>query len=137
MYRFLIAVLALVGILASTPAAAVDGGRYGDVRLAEPNGTTRGYVVLFSDAGGWTDADQATLEAIARLGAVAVGVDLKTYLVAKLGANQAKCDKLVADVELLSRQLEREFSLAEYYFPIVAGAGEGGTIAAAILAGAG
>ena len=133
MYRFLIAVLALVGILASTPAAAVDGGRYGDVRLAEPNGTTRGYVVLFSDAGGWTDADQATLEAIARLGAVAVGVDLKTYL-AKLGVNQAKCDKLVADVELLSRQLEREFSLAEYYFPIVAGAGEGGTIAAAILA---
>ena len=133
MYRFVIAVLAIAGILASAPATALDGGRYGDVRLAEPNGAMRGYVVLFSDASGWTDADQATLEAIAKLGALTVGVDVKAYL-AKIGIDQAKCDKLVADVELLSRQLEREHSGAEYYFPILAGAGEGGTLAAAILA---
>lgn len=125
-------VLAVFAVIAATPATALDGGRYGDVRLAAPAGEIRGYVVLFSDAAGWTDADQATLQKIAQSGALAVGVDLTAYL-GKLAGDRLGCDKLVADVELLSRQLEREHSGSDYYFPILAGVGEGGTLAATIL----
>lgn len=132
MPKLIAIILAVIGAIAVTPAAALDGGRYGDVRLAAPAGEMRGYVVLFSDAAGWTDADQATLEKIARLGALAVGVDMTAY-VGKIAGDGLGCDKLVADVELLSRQLEREHSGSDYYFPILAGVGEGGTLAARIL----
>jgi type IV secretory pathway VirJ component len=125
-------ILAVIWSIAITPAIALDGGRYGDVRLAAPSGEIHGYVVLFSDAAGWSAADQAALDQIARSGALAVGVDLKTY-VGKISGDGLGCEKLVADVELLSRQLEREFGGSDYYFPILAGLGEGGTLAAAVL----
>jgi hypothetical protein len=37
---------------AGATAIALDGGRYGDVKLALPPNTPRGYVVFFSDSGG-------------------------------------------------------------------------------------
>ncbi len=49
-----VGLLALVGIL-PMPAMALDGGRYGEVRLAEPTGPMRGFVIYFSDRGGWGD----------------------------------------------------------------------------------
>jgi type IV secretory pathway VirJ component len=120
-------------ILAIGPACALDGGRYGDVRLATPRGTPRGYVVLFSDAGGWTAADQARLDALASVGALAVGVDTDAYL-ARVASVSATCDQLVGDAEGLSRQLQREHAGAEYFFPILTGIGKGGALAGAILA---
>ncbi len=71
-------------------AFAMDGGRYGDVRLSIPNGPPRGYVVLFSDAGGWTPDDQARLDAIARAGAITVGVDTDAYL-ARVASSDPRC----------------------------------------------
>lgn len=130
----LAALLALFAwLFAAAPASALDGGRYGDVRLATPAGTPRGYVVLFSDAGGWTPADQARLEALAAAGALAVGVDTDAYL-ARVASVDAACDQLVGDTEGLSRQLQREHAGAEYFFPILTGVGKGGALAGAILA---
>jgi type IV secretory pathway VirJ component len=120
-------------LFAIAPARALDGGRYGDVRLATPTGTPRGYVVLFSDAGGWTPADQVRLDSLAGAGALAVGVDTDAYL-ARVASEVAPCDQLVGDVEGLSRQLQREHGGAEYFFPILTGVGKGGALAGAILA---
>jgi len=125
------AILAWLTIMA--PGFALDGGRCGDVRLAIPAGTPRGYVVLYSDAGGWTGDDQVRLDAIAAAGALAVGVDSDAYL-ARVAAVDAPCDQLVGDTEGLSRKLQREHAGAEYFFPILAGVGKGGALAAAILA---
>jgi len=132
MFKFS-AFIAIFAWLLVAPAHALDGGRYGDVRLATPAGTPRGYVVLFSDAGGWTAADQARLESLAKVGALAVGVDTDAYL-ARVGSVEAPCDQLVGDAEGLSRQLQREHGGAEYFFPILTGVGEGGALAGAILA---
>ena len=123
----------LICLFAVAPAHALDGGRYGDVRLATPTGTPRGYVVLFSDAGGWTPADQVRLDSLAGAGALAVGVDTDVYL-ARVASKEAPCDQLVGDVEGLSRQLQREHGGAEYFFPILTGVGEGGALAGAIMA---
>ncbi|HEY3721158.1 MAG TPA: AcvB/VirJ family lysyl-phosphatidylglycerol hydrolase [Roseiarcus sp.] len=120
-------------LYAVAPAHARDGGRYGEVRLATPTGTPRGYVVLFSDAGGWTPADQVRLDSLAGAGALAVGVDTDAYL-ARVATEEARCDQLVGDVEGLSRRLQREHGGAEYFFPILAGVGEGGALAGAIMA---
>jgi type IV secretory pathway VirJ component len=133
MDSFRISILALAMIFFSGPALALDGGRYGEVRMTVPTGPVRGYVVLFSDAGGWSNDDQSALEELARQGALAVGVDTDAYL-ARVASVPANCDQLVGDVEGLSRQLQREHAGAEYYFPILAGIGEGGALAGAILA---
>ncbi len=124
---------ALAALLTAGPAMALDGGRYGDVRVSVPNGDIRGYVVFFSDRGGWTEADQKALAALADEGALAVGVDTDAYL-AKIKPGGDKCDQLVGDAEMLSRQLQKEHAGAEYSFPILVGIGQGGTLAGATLA---
>src|SRR5271155_3663190 len=133
MPRLTILTAIFIFLFAIAPAHALDGGRYGDVRLATPTGTPRGYVVLFSDAGGWTPADQVRLDSLAGAGALAVGVDTDAYL-ARVASEEAPCDQLVGDVEGLSRQLQREHGGAEYFFPILTGVGKGGALAGAILA---
>lgn len=125
--------LAVLALLHAVPAAALDGGRYGEVRVIEPTGPMRGYVVLFSDRGGWTDADQAALEAIAGDGALAVGVNTDAYL-DRLERSGARCDQLVGDAEGLSRQLQHVHGDAQYQFPILAGIGAGATLAWVTLA---
>ena len=133
MHRLTATLAALICFCLAGPASALDGGRYGEVRLASPKGTPRGYVVLFSDAGGWTAADQARLNALADVGALAVGVDTDAYL-SRVATANAACDQLVGDVEGLSRQLQREHAGAEYFYPILIGVGKGGALAGAILA---
>lgn len=113
------------------------GGRYGDVRLVVPAGRASAYVVYLSDRGGWRAADQAVLEAIAAAGAIAVGVDLDRYyrkVGADRGAVRSRCDGLIGDVEGLSRQLQHRLQGDTYYFPIMAGMGEGGALAMRVLA---
>ena len=111
----------------------VDGGRYGSARIATPPSGVRGYVVYFSDRGGWSRADDAALAALASAGALSVGVDLDAYL-ARIAATTARCDQLVGDAEGLSRQLQRRDGGGQYFFPILAGSGAGGMLAAATLA---
>jgi type IV secretory pathway VirJ component len=120
-------------LLGAAPAFALDGGRYGDVLLSIPNGPPRGYVVLFSDAGGWTRDDQARLDAIAAAGALAVGVDTDAYL-ARVASSDARCAQLIGDTEGFSRRVQRENSGVEYFYPILAGVGKGGAVAGSILA---
>ncbi len=133
MLRPLLLAVALAWIGFAGPAFAVDGGRYGEVRLALPDGPPRGYVVLFSDADGWTSDDQARLEAIAAIGAIAVGVDTDAYL-ARVASSDPRCAQLIGDTEGFSRQVQREHAGAEYFYPIVAGVGKGGAVAGAIVA---
>ena len=132
MLRLLIVATAFAWMSFAGPAFAIDGGRYGDVRLAVPNGTPRGYVVLFSDVGGWKSDDQARLDAIAAVGAIAVGVDTDAYL-ARVASSDARCAQLIGDTEGLSRQVQREHAGVEYFYPIVAGVGKGGALAGAII----
>jgi type IV secretory pathway VirJ component len=127
------AVMLVFSLFAAAPAAAFDGGRYGDVKLALPQNVPRGYVVLFSDSGGWTNADEAMLQAVARAGSIAVGVDTDGYL-DRAERLDPRCLQLLGDAESLSRQLQREYPGTEYYFPILAGIGRGGALAGAILA---
>jgi type IV secretory pathway VirJ component len=120
-------------LLLARPALALDGGRYGEVHVATPSGQATGYVVLFSDLGGWTAADEADLTRIADAGAIAVGVDTPTYY-KKLAGDGQGCDQLVGDAEGLSRQIQHGQTIASYAFPILAGRGEGGALAQGILA---
>jgi type IV secretory pathway VirJ component len=131
----LLASLALAGTIAAAPAQVVDGGRFGPTHVEQPQGPARGYVVVFSDHGGWGASDQAALDALANAGALAIGVDTDSYL-ARIAPGVRPCSELVGDVEGLSQKLQRAQDEGEYHFPILAGFGAGGALAQTIFAGA-
>ncbi|KVZ18853.1 virulence factor [Burkholderia ubonensis] len=124
------------GAFATQPAAVkvqtVSGGRYGPVTVTKPNGAMRGFVVMFSQGSGWSAADQQAADALAKAGAMTVGVDAERYA-ANLAATQETCHHLDGDAEAVSHQLERLAQSSRYYAPIVAGVGQGGAIAKQIL----
>ena len=127
---FWIAAIWLAGL---APAAARVGGRYGEVEVVPPSREPSGFVILFSDKGGLKPNDRMRLEAIAKAGAIAVGVDTDAY-VADLDKADPGCLRLYSDAETLSRELQREHPAAQYRVPIVAGEGLGGALAGAIVA---
>ncbi len=119
--------------VAAGVAGHVPGGRYGEVTVVKPDGDVHGFVVLYSEAAGWSAADQTTAEALAKAGALTVGVDTERYA-ANLAKAKESCHQLVGDAEAVSHQLERQLKTSRYYAPIVAGIGQGGALARQVLA---
>ena len=119
----------------ATATKQVSGGRFGKVEVTKPVGAMRGFAVLFSAGKHWTHADQTRADALAQHGAMVVGVDI-THYAAGLAADKTEktCHKLYGDPEALAHQLEREQESSQYFAPIVIGTGEGGLIAARMLA---
>jgi type IV secretory pathway VirJ component len=114
----------------STP---IEAGRFGEARLFEAAGTPRGIVFLFGAAGGWSVADDTAASRLASTGAVVIGIDLPQYR-RHLADSLEPCLYLVADVEKLSRQVQRREAFGRYMAPILIGVGDGGGIAQAVLA---
>ena len=77
-------------------------------------------------------ADETAAQTIAKGGALVAEVDSRRYL-RRLDKLNEKCHALVYDAEWLSRQLQRKRRVSDYLTPIVAGAGEGGTLAEMIM----
>ncbi|MDR7008063.1 virulence factor family protein [Paraburkholderia strydomiana] len=122
--------------LAKAASTTIPGGRYGNVTVTQPVGPLRGFVVLYSQASGWSAADQHSAEALAKAGALTVGVDTARYaanLATDLAQKKETCNQLVGDAEALSHQLERQSQSSHYFAPIVAGTGQGATLAMQVL----
>ena len=130
----LLAVASTATLMPCRPAWAIETGNLGDVRQINPVGAMRGLVVLFSDARGWSSVSDDTAAALARDGALVVGVDLPAYLQRLNAFTGETCHGVVGDIESISRQIQRERGNTSYRTPIVAGIGEGGALAAIILA---
>ena len=130
-----LAVLASASLcmVAHAAESQVSGGRYGDVTVEWPQGEMRAFVVLFSAGKGWTDADAQAARALAKEGALTVGVDTGRYA-ANLAATAEPCRHLDGDAEAVSHQLERQLKSDRYFAPIMAGTGQGATLALHVLA---
>ena len=124
--------IALVCCMGVSPAYAFDVGRYGNVKVVEPKGPARGVVILFSGTRRLSKGDDGAAAAIAEAGALVAEVDSRVYL-RRLNKIKEKCHELVYDAEWLSRDLQRTRKFPSYLTPIVAGVGQGGTIAEMIL----
>jgi type IV secretory pathway VirJ component len=131
-------VLVVLGAAFFLPRISVverDGGPYGRILLAEPHGKAQAYVQIYFGPKDWGGQRRAMprdlLRALAGRGALAVGVDTQAYL-ARIARGAPKCLNLLADAETLSKLIQRERAGADYFPPLLAGAGSDGT--AALLA---
>ncbi|EKF56972.1 virulance and acid tolerance protein [Agrobacterium albertimagni AOL15] len=98
-----------------------------------PDGDPQALVVLLSDAPGWQPSDQLEAERLQANGAIVVGIDTPKYI-ASLSQDKGDCIYTVSDIEALAHQLQRRAGNSNLLPPIIAGRGEGGALALAILA---
>lgn len=136
---------------ASTPAApatqtvkAPNGTEYEtgtipDPSISMPNGKPKSIVFLLSDKDGWTDKMKAEAARLRGKGSIVVGIDTPKYLKSleddyKASTDEDNCIYTVSDIEDLSHQIQRQTGGNDYLPPLVAGIGQGGTLALAILA---
>jgi phosphatidylglycerol lysyltransferase len=121
-------------LISFRPASALEASNLSRVHEFNPISAMRSLVVLFSDAHGWTSVLNDAAVALTRDGALVVGVDLPDYL-ARLDAHSGEaCHDVVGDIDSISRRIQREHGNTQYLTPIIAGIGEGGALAPAILA---
>lgn len=136
--RLVLAVLAVAGLVQLACPARVDlversEGRLGSIRIYSGPVPSGQLVFLFSDVGGRNEALAKNAEDLAREGATVVSVDLASYL-HNLRESSDGCHYVIAEIEDLSHRLERERGFPSYRAPLLAGLGEGGTLAYAALA---
>lgn len=90
-----------------------------------------GAVVLFSDADGWDGPERGAAEALAKQGLVVIGIDLEGVM-RRMRACHDDCSILIGEIEAVSHELQRQTGAHAYHFPVLAGVGEGGTMALAV-----
>lgn len=133
--------LATVALLQTAQAqqAKYETGTIPDPVIAMPDGKPKSIVFLLSDKDGWSDKMKSEGERLRSNGSIVVGIDTPKYLKSleadyKASTDEDNCIYTVSDIEDLSHQIQRQTGANDYFLPLVAGVGEGGTLALAILA---
>ena len=111
----------------------LDAGRLGTVELYAPEEPPTGFVFLFSDRDGPTRELRHTARELADSGTATLLVDLRAYRKG-LAASDDGCHYLISEIEDLSKREQRELGAEGYHSPVLAGVGQGGTLAYAALA---
>ncbi|MFB9949652.1 virulence factor family protein [Rhizobium puerariae] len=139
MFLRILCLVALVGWLAGiAPAAAqqqdYQTGMIPSPRILLPNrgSDLEGIVFLISGAQGWGAKEDAQAQALLDAGAAVIGIDFPSY-VKSLATDDGDCVYMVSDIEDLSQQVQRRVGNPNYRHPIVAGIGDGGALALAMI----
>ena len=129
--------IALLGFSAANARAedakTFDTGMIPPGHIFLPEGEPKANIFLISGGDGWTDAEEQQASALKDKGATVVGVDFKAYL-ANLRKDDGSCVYMISDVEALAQQMQRAGGATKYNPPILAGIGEGGALALAMIA---
>ncbi|WP_119255319.1 AcvB/VirJ family lysyl-phosphatidylglycerol hydrolase [Shinella zoogloeoides] len=98
-----------------------------------PDGAPDASVFLISGAAGWGDDEEKQAAALVEKGAAVVGIDFPAYM-KTLAADDGDCVYMISDVESLAHQVQRAGGATSYNPPVLAGIGEGGALALAMIA---
>jgi type IV secretory pathway VirJ component len=129
-------VLAL--LLAAVPAGqGIDRftvPTFGQVNVYRPAGPPLQVVLFISGDGGWNLGVVSMAERLRDLGALVVGIDIRTFL--KSLSSPARCAYPAGALEELSRAIQLRYELPVYERPILVGYSSGATLVYAALAAA-
>ncbi|WP_105441111.1 virulence factor family protein [Neorhizobium sp. T25_13] len=136
--RFLAVVFA--ALLSGVPMAAAQDqqdyhtGLIPQPRILVPNNGSEleGIVFLISGGQGWGAREDTEAQKLLAAGAAVVGIDFPSYI-KSLAADDGDCIYMVSDIEDVSQQVQRRIGNSQYRHPIVAGIGEGGALALAMI----
>ena len=134
-WLFVFLVVLMAGCGGPLPIRRVKAAHFGSVELVKPRGRPQALIILFSGRSGLTKADDGAAQTLARNGAFVAEVDTSVYL-QELNKSSPKCHNVPYEADGLSRQIQREYHFPNYLTPILAGVGEGGTVAEITLTAA-
>jgi type IV secretory pathway VirJ component len=141
----LVALVSLVALAAPAaaakpPAAPAGGavelqtyGRFGQVAIYRHPGKAEGVVVLLSDDSGWDARAEALARSLQSIGALVIGLDT-SYYDRKSERLTQDCAYPAGDFEMLAKLVQKKLELPAYTAPVLAGFGEGATLAYGALA---
>jgi type IV secretory pathway VirJ component len=89
-------------------------------------------VFLISQGAGWGAQEEAQAKELVDAGAAVVGIDFPSYM-KSISADDGDCIYMVSDIEDMSQQVQRRIGNPTYRHPIVAGMGDGGATALAMI----
>lgn len=108
-------------------------GRFDQVIVVRPGGETKTVALFLTDRDGWTPAADRIARALAREGALVIGVSLPRFY-AELEKEISGCEYTDGDLENLSHFVQAYYKLPGYTAPTLIGTGEGAAFAFANLA---
>jgi type IV secretory pathway VirJ component len=114
----------------------LPAARFGEVTVYIPEGKPASVAILVSGDGGWELGVVGMAHALARMGAVVIGVDINQYFASLRKSAQragAPCQMIAADFEALSHQVQKEIGMGEYHVPVLVGYSSGATVVYAAL----
>ena len=137
---FLVLLLAGPAALMAGPSSPAAGesftfGAAGRVVLYTPSGPPASVVLFVSGDGGWNQGVVPMAERLRGLGALVVGIDIRTF-VRNLESSSARCAYPAGDLEELSRAVQLRQKLPAYLPPTLVGYSSGATLVYAALASA-
>ncbi len=122
------------GLAADPKPERVDGAPLWPVHYyAPPAGRkVEGLVIAISDRDGWDDAASALARRLTDNGEVVVGLELPIYEAA-LAKDNNGCSAVNRDLEVLSRDVEKDLPFDQYRPPVILGLGAGSGLAYAAI----
>lgn len=129
----IVAGVMFASVLAGQDSETLKVPTFGQVVVYLPKATTQ--VVLFiSGDGGWNLGVVAMAERLRDLGALVVGIDIRSFITSM--RNSKSCAYPAGSLEQLSRAVQLRYKLPVYMPPILVGYSSGATLAYAALAAA-
>ena len=114
----------------------LPAGRFGKVTVYIPDGEPKSVAIFVSGDGGWELGVITRARALADMGAVVIGVDIRQYFASLHHAAEragAPCQMIAGDFENLSHQVQREIGMSDYHVPVLVGYSSGATVVYATL----
>jgi type IV secretory pathway VirJ component len=129
MSAVVVALLATAGYLVHTRLPrSEDTAQFGRVRIYPPWLRSRGFIYLFSDARGWSAAEEETARDFARDGNLVVGIDTPQLVNWASSKPPTDCIYLPGLLEDYSRAQQRAADNAQYLAPALLGHDLGATL---------
>ncbi|OLP52711.1 type IV secretory pathway protein AcvB [Rhizobium rhizosphaerae] len=125
---------ALAQVAMAQEKPTYDTGSIPADHIMVPTKALTGNVVLISDAKGWSAEDETRAKALVDKGVAVIGIDLPVYLKGLKPEEGDECIYTISDIESLAHQIQRAANSDSYRPPILAGIGEGGAMALAMIA---
>jgi len=128
----LISLAALGPTACGERVATVEGGDLGRVRLFQPSAPATGFVFLLSDGSGWSHGFDRAAKRLRDAGMIVAGVDT-AQVMRRLRSMRESCIDMRAAFETASQMIQKGAGVGVYRLPVLAGSGEGATLALAGL----